>query len=150
LVTVPGVFDVLLKALLSAALASAIVSPSSGLDVAARGTCMREGRRLAGAQPVSVTRLKRAPAKILDARPRFPPLPSTVQGSGNWVGEALLDRRGKIIQVWPIREPRFTAPVPAFSAAIVDAVRQWQFESVFVKARPSPACIVVTVTIDWS
>jgi hypothetical protein len=111
---------------------------------------MREGRRLAGAQPVSVARLKRAPAKIIDARPRFPPLPSTVHGSGHWVGEALLDRRGRIIQVWPIREPRFTAPVPAFSAAIVDAVRQWQFESVFVKAQPSPACIVITVTIDWS
>jgi hypothetical protein len=148
--TVAKVFSVLLRALSSAAFASAIVSPSNAADVAARGACMREGRGLAGGQPASVARLKRPPAKILDARPRFPALPSTVRGSGNWVGEALLDRRGKVVQVWAIREPRFTAPVPAFSAAIVDAVRQWQFESVFVKAQPSPACIVITVTIDWS
>jgi hypothetical protein len=111
---------------------------------------MREGGRLAGSRPVSVATLKRAPKKILDVRPMFPVLPSTVHGSGTWVGEALLDRRGKVVHVWTIREPRFTSPAPAFSAAIVDAVQQWQFETVFVKAQPAPACIAVSVTIDWS
>ena len=134
-----------------AVIAAAVgMSSTRATDVSPRGVCMREGRRLIGSRPVSAAALKRSPKKILDARPRFPALPSTVHGSGDWIGEALLDRRGRVVQVWPIREPVFTVPAPAFNAAIADAVRQWQFEAVFVKAQPAPACVTVTVTIDWS
>jgi outer membrane biosynthesis protein TonB len=126
---------------------SASVSSSSA--VSKPGVCMREGGRLAGVRPVSVAKLKRPPKKILGAPPTYPELLSTVRGSGPWIGEVLLDERGRVAHVWPIREPRLKPPVPAFNAAIVDAVQEWQFEPVFVNARSSPACLTVSVTIDW-
>jgi hypothetical protein len=110
---------------------------------------MREGGRLAGARPVSIATLKHSPKKVFDVRPSFSPLPLTVRGSGSWTGEVLLDQRGGVTHVWPIHEPRLTSPVPAFNAAIVDAVRQWRFEPVLVNAQPAPACLLVTVSIDW-
>ena len=111
---------------------------------------MREGVRIAGARPVSIATLKRPPKKTFDVRPSFPPLPSTVRGSGLWTGEVLLDQRGRVAHVWAIHEPRLRPPVPAFNAAIVNAVRQWQFEPVLANSQPAPACLAVTVTIDWS
>src|SRR5437762_12670819 len=98
----------------------ASVSLSSSAAAAAKGgACMREGGRLAGARPVSIATLKRPPKKTFDVRPSFPPLPSTVRGSGSWTGEVLLDQRGRVAHVWPIHEPRLRPPVPAFNAAIV-------------------------------
>jgi hypothetical protein len=65
-----------------------------------------------------------------------------------WIGEILLDTHGKVSHVWTIRQARLTPPFPAVNNAILDAVRQWQFEPFVVASQPRPICITVTVDID--
>jgi hypothetical protein len=66
------------------------------------------------------------------------------------VGEFLLDTKGKVVKVWTIREALLSPPFQPFNQAIVDAIRQWQFEPLIVAGAPVPACTTVTVIIDWS
>jgi hypothetical protein len=61
----------------------------------------------------------------------------------------LLDAKGRVSSVWATRKVKLTPSFPPFNQAIVDAIREWQFEPVVVNGRPMPACMTVTVTIDW-
>jgi outer membrane biosynthesis protein TonB len=90
----------------------------------------------------------RAPKKIRDVRPAYPELPPQTRASGIWIGDVLLDTKGKVSQVWAIREVQFTPPFPAFNRAIVDAIRQWEFEPLVFGKTPMPVCMTVTVHID--
>lgn len=67
-----------------------------------------------------------------------------------WIGEILLDAKGRVARVWTIREPTLTPPFPPFNKAIDDAVQKWRFEPLLINGRPMPACMTVTVTTDWS
>jgi hypothetical protein len=71
-------------------------------------------------------------------------------GSGIWIGEFLIDARGKVPEVWTIRDADLRPPFPAFSQAIVDAIRRWEFEPLMVKGQAAPACTTVTMTVNWS
>ena len=120
-------------------------------DLAKPGACDREGAQLVGAAPVSIRKGGPALTKVRDVRPKYPAVPSgTTVGSGPWVGEALVDVNGNVVRVWMVREVRFRPPMPSFNRAIVDAIRQWQFKPFHVKAKASPACVTVTVLINWS
>jgi len=66
-----------------------------------------------------------------------------------WIGELLVGFDGKVAHVWTLRDVRFTPPFPAFNAAIVAAIQQWEFEPVVVESKPTPICITATMTIDW-
>ena len=81
--------------------------------------------------------------------PPFPELPPGTVGSGDWIGEVLIDSRGKVSYVWIIREPRLTPPFPRFTAAIVQAVRQWQFEPLKIKGAATPLCMTVVTNLHW-
>ena len=76
-------------------------------------------------------------------------LPEGTVGRGWWVGEALIDVPGKVAQVWPMREVEFTPPFPPFNNAIVVAIRQWEFEPVFLNGTATPVCMTVTVIVEW-
>src|SRR5580765_5394135 len=85
------------------------------------GICEREGAAVVGTTPIRVGKAARAPKKVRDVRPKYPEVPQGTRGTGNWVGEALLDTHGKVAHLWTEREIRFTPPFPAFNQAIVDA-----------------------------
>ena len=91
-----------------------------------------------------------AQKKLRDVQPKYPELPPGTLGSGMWLGEALIDSSGKVPRVWSRREVRLVPPVPAFTDAITDAVRQWEFEPVVGKGKAVPVCMVVTVHIHSS
>ena len=55
-----------------------------------------------------------------------------------WIGEVLLHTDGKVSHVWTIRQPRLRQAFRAFNRAIVDAVRQWQYEPFVVQAQATP------------
>lgn len=114
------------------------------------GICQREGAAILGVAPVRIGKSIRAPKKTHNVIPRYPELPAGTRGSGIWLGEVLLDAKGHVSRVWPIREVKLTPSFPPFNRAIVDAIREWQFEPVIVNAKPVPACTTVTMTIDWS
>ena len=57
----------------------------------------------------------------------------------------LIDPRGKVLEVFVRREPKFTPPFPAFTNAIIAAMRQWEYEPSTV-----PVCMAVTILINWN
>ena len=113
---------------------------------AASSACEREGAPFVGPKPRMLREWRRGPKKVRDVRPTFPELPPGTRGSGMWIGEILLDTHGNVSQIWTIRQVRLTPPFPAFNNAILDAVRQWQFEPFVVESQARPICLTVSVT----
>ena len=125
--------------------------PTSSPERPRFGVCQREGAKIAGEKPTPAGKVTRAPRKIRDMFPRYPTLPlgTQISAGGVWAGELLLGKDGKVAHVWTIREIRFTPPFPAFNESIVAALRQWEFEPLVVDSRAVPACMTVTMNIDW-
>lgn len=125
-------------------------SSDSGAHAADRsGVCEREAEKLLGQKAARIGRSARAPKKLGHVPPNYPELPPGTQASGVWLGEILIDNSGKIARVWALREVRFGPPFPAFNNAIADAIQQWQFEPLLVQGTATPACMTVTINIDW-
>jgi outer membrane biosynthesis protein TonB len=113
------------------------------------GFCQLDAPKITGQKPVQITGKIRAPKKIHHVSPKYPAFPPETTARGVWIGEALIDTAGKIARVWTIREVEITPPFPAFNAAIVNAIRQWEFEPLVVDGVRLPVCMTVTVNIDW-
>jgi hypothetical protein len=112
------------------------------------GVCHREGLKVVGTKPILPGKNIVAPKKIRNVKPRYPDLPEGTSVSGIWIGEVLVDAKGKIAEVWQIREVRLTPPFPAFNESIVAAIRQWEYEPLLVDSQTVPWCMTVTVNID--
>ena len=100
--------------------------------------CDREAAGLLGEKPVPVGGKLREPKRIRHVQPAYPTSPDGTVGSGIWIGEALIDASGKVRRVWTLAEPQFTPPFPAFSKAVRDAIRQWEYTPTLVDGRPVP------------
>lgn len=125
------------------------LSPSPPLSQLPRfGVCQREGSKIAGAKPVVPGKSTRTPKRTRYVSPRYPQLPEDTTLSGIWIGEVLVDTKGKVAQVWPIREVRLTPAFPPFNESIVAAIQQWEYEPVIVESLAVPWCMTVTVNID--
>jgi hypothetical protein len=105
-------------------------------ELATSSVCEREGAKFVGSKPRRLREGQRPPKKLHDVRPVYPDLPPGTKGSGIWVGELLLDTDGKVSHIWTIRQAQLAPPFPAFNAAILDAVRQWQFEPFVAVSTP--------------
>jgi hypothetical protein len=117
-------------------------------EQAASSACEREGATFVGSKPRMLREWQRPPKKVRDVRPTYPELPPGTRSSGMWIGEILLDTHGKVSHIWTIRQARLTPPFPALNNAILDAVRQWQFEPFVVESQPRPICMTVSVNIN--
>lgn len=113
------------------------------------GVCEREAEKLTGQKPVRIGGSIRAPKQLREVSPNYPKQPPGTNGSGMWIGEALVNNSGKVAEVWSIREVIFKPAFPAFNEAIVDAIRRREYEPVLVDGKPSPFCMTVTVQINW-
>jgi hypothetical protein len=89
-----------------------------------------------------------APLKTRGARPVWPPMPDDTTGGGVWIGEILIDTKGKVSRVWTIREAPLAPPVRSLTKAIKDAVAKWEFAPAAVDKVPVPMCQTVTVTVN--
>jgi len=114
--------------------------------------CEREGQEIVGEKPRRLGTRTGRPKKLRNVVPDYPERPkgTTVRVGGAWVGEVLIDANGKVAHVWTTRELKFTPPFPSFNQAIVDAIRQWEFEPLRVDKRPVPVCMAVSININWS
>jgi hypothetical protein len=110
--------------------------------------CEIEAQKRLGIQAFRVSADRKAPKRTRYVAPSYPATPQgtpSVVGQGWWVGDVLIGRNGKVVDVFVRREPKFTPPFPAFAAAIVRAIREWEYER-----SDTPVCMTVTITIDWS
>jgi hypothetical protein len=114
------------------------------------GVCMKEGHNIVGERPIPIDRRTPMPRRVRHVATKYPDWPSDIVGSGGWSGEPLLDKQGRVVQVWTTRDVKFNRPFPAFSQAIVEAIMQWRYEPLLIKKRPTPACVTVTMSINWS
>jgi hypothetical protein len=114
-------------------------------DLPKPGVCAREGGKIAGKEPLVVAKGIPAPRKTRNVKPELPKDPVA---SGLWSGEVLIGLDGKVSRVWAIREIQFKPPQASPNQAVVDAVRQWEFEPMVVKSEATPVCMKLTVNID--
>ena len=114
------------------------------------GVCLREGGKLVEAQPVQIGNKVRAPKKIKNVPYAFPELPPSTRVMRNvWTGEVLIDQDGNVREVWPTRHFQLEPPFPPFNDAVVTAIRQWVFEPALVDKKPVPACMSMSVIVDF-
>jgi hypothetical protein len=113
------------------------------------GICERDAPGITGVKPTKIGGRVRPPKKLRDVPPKYPDQPAQTMGSGMWAGEVLIDAKGKISHVWTIREVNFKPPFPESNQAIVEAIRQWEFEPTIVDNAATPVCMVVTMNINW-
>jgi outer membrane biosynthesis protein TonB len=121
---------------------------SSTPPVPKAGVCLREAAKLVGSQPVQIGKVVRAPKKIKNVPPDWPELPRSTSVGGVWVGEVLIDDKGRVAEVWPTRPFRLHPPFPAFNDAVVTAIRRWIFEPLLLDNKAVPFCMTVTVNIN--
>jgi hypothetical protein len=117
--------------------------------VLSRGACEREAEGLVGQKPARIGGSARPPKKLRSVPPAYPELPAGTVGRGVWLGEVLIDKAGRVAHVWPIREVKLVPPFPAFNDAIVEAMRQQEYEPLLVRGTATPFCITVAVNINW-
>ena len=135
--------------LASSLAASTRLLPSTSVNQLPRfGVCQREGLKVVGTKPILPGKNIVAPKRTRNVTPRYPDLPEGTSVSGIWIGEVLIDSKGKVSQVWPIREPRLRPSYPPFNESIVAAIRQWEYEPLVVDSQTVPWCMTVTVNID--
>ena len=89
--------------------------------------------------PVRAGELLRAPRKILDVRPVYPPLARVANVQGTVVLEAVLDRDGRVSGV------RVVQSVPLLDEAAMAAVRQWQYTPSTLHGVPVEVLMTITV-----
>jgi hypothetical protein len=87
--------------------------------------------------------------QVKTVQPEYPELPPGTVGSGMALHALLVSPDGKVNEVWPVREPVFSPPFPAFGAAIVAALRRWEYEPLKVGGRAVPFCVAVKTNIHW-
>jgi hypothetical protein len=106
--------------------------------------CEREIRKLG---PTRWGEKFRSPAKTHHVSPAYPAIPEGASG-GVWIGEILIDTRGRVSGVWTIREVKSTPPIPLLNKAVTDAVAKWRFAPAAVDNVPVPTCWTVSVNVN--
>jgi protein TonB len=90
--------------------------------------------------PVRIGGGIKAPAKIRDVRPVYPPIAQASRVQGTVIVEVLIDSMGNVAQGHVLRS------IPLLDEAALDAVRQWKFEPLKIDGVVRPAVMTVTVT----
>jgi periplasmic protein TonB len=95
--------------------------------------------------PVTPMRLHqgiKAPHKIVDVPPAYPPVAQRARVEGIVILEAVIDAQGRVASVRVLRS------IALLDQAAVDAVRQWRFTPAILNAEPVP--VVMTVTVNFT
>jgi len=93
-------------------------------------------------EPVRVGGLIRAPTKLADVAPIYPPIAVAARKEGLVILEALIGEDGLV------RDVRSLRPEPLFEQAAIEAVRLWRFSPTLLNGEPVP--IVMTVTVRFT
>jgi hypothetical protein len=107
--------------------------------------CEREIKNLG---PIPWGQKIRSPWRTRRVLPDYPVIPAGTTGGGTWIGEILIDARGKASRVWTLREVKLTPPLPALNRAIADAIAKWEFAPAAVDGVAVPACQTVAVNVN--
>ena len=68
---------------------------ATATTVVPAGTCLAQGAKFVGIQPIVIGRTVKPPKKLRDVKPSYPDLPKGTSASETWLGEVLLGIDGK-------------------------------------------------------
>ncbi len=92
-------------------------------------------------RPIRISGLLKEPGKIKHVAPAYPPIAAAAQVEGSVVLEALIDRRGHVIDVQLIQGDAL------FTEAALKAVRQWAYTPTLLDG--VPVSVIMTVTVKF-
>ena len=95
-----------------------------------------------GQAPLRVGGNIKAPTKIKDVRPAYPPDAKAAGIQGVVIIEATIDSAGFV------RDTRVLRSIPLLDDAAQDAVRQWEFTPTLMNGQPVP--VIMTVTVNFT
>jgi protein TonB len=84
----------------------------------------------------------RAPSKIVDKKPIYPPAARNAGVSGVVIVSVMIDTNGDVAAARVVRS------IPLLDRAALDAVRGWKFTK--TAADGAPVCLAMTVTVDFA
>jgi hypothetical protein len=108
------------------------------------GVCLREAERLVGEPAITANRPKTAQGHHNETA-RLPPNGMLTSG---WSGELLIDKTGRVVQVWPTSRTSTHPPGIPFDELMVEAMLEWRYEPVLAYGRPVPACVGLMIFIN--
>ena len=89
--------------------------------------------------------------QVRDVAANYPTVPTGTRFlSSVSIVELLIGADGKVTQVWTLLPTKFEPPFPAWDAAFVRAVKQWEYEPYLVNGVATPHCMSMTVNIDFN
>jgi len=93
-------------------------------------------------KPIRLHQGMKAPYKIVDAAPPYPPLAQRAHVEGVVILEAVIDAQGRVASVRVLRS------IALLDEAAVDAVKQWRFTPALLNGEAVP--VVMTVTVNFT
>jgi TonB family protein len=84
----------------------------------------------------------RAPSRIIDKKPIYPPTARNAGVGGVVILSVMIDTNGDVAAAKVVRS------IPLLDRAALDAVRGWKFTR--TTASGAPVCVVMTVTVDFT
>ena len=84
----------------------------------------------------------KAPTKVRDVRPAYPPIAQQARVQGVVIVEALIDADGNVADTRVLRS------VPLLDQAALEAVQQWQYTRTEVNGVAT--AVVMTVTVSFN
>ena len=91
--------------------------------------------------PVRVGGNIKAPRKLRDVRPEYPPIAIASKIQGVVILETTIDTNGRVMTARVLRS------VPLLDEAALQAVSQWEFEPTLVNGVPTP--VIMTTTVNF-
>ena len=105
-----------------------------------------QGSRPRASEPVRIGGNIRAPRKLVDVRPVYPPAMRAAGREGVVPLEAVIGQDGTVSAVRVL-----SADIhPDFAIAAADAVRQWRFSPTLLNGAPVEVLMTVSVTFNLS
>jgi protein TonB len=92
--------------------------------------------------PIRLHQGMKAPQKIVDVAPVYPPVAQRAQVEGVVILEAVIDAQGRVASVRVLRS------IALLDQAAAEAVKQWRFTPALLNAEPVP--VVMTVTVNFT
>jgi protein TonB len=92
--------------------------------------------------PIRLHQGMKAPHKIVDVAPVYPPVAQRARIEGVVILEAVIDAQGRVASVRVLRS------IALLDQAAADAVKQWRFTPALLNTEPVP--VVMTVTVNFT
>jgi len=99
-------------------------------------------RHIQELNPVRIGGGLKAPAKIKDVRPQYPPIAMRSKVQGVVIVETLIDQDGNVA------DARILRSIPLLDEAALDAVQQWKFAP--TQLNGVPQAVIMTVTVNFN